>query len=82
MFDKVAELESKCGFLISQGLLHITLEQPIGMDENSAQIKIDLLQSMFSEPQVLFVEPYLSNIVVQSIIPFRYALNLYKFCLG
>ncbi len=62
----------------SSGWVRIMIEKPIGEDLSSSEHLLDKISQAFEDNQVFLVDHYLGKEVVQNILVFRFANNLFE----
>ncbi len=61
-----------------EGWTRVLVEKPFGYDLESARALDDLLVSLFREEQIYRIDHYLAKEILQNILAFRFANNLFE----
>lgn len=62
----------------SAGWTRIVVEKPFGKDADTAQALDEMLGSLFQEDQIYRIDHYLAKEMIQNILAFRFANNLFE----
>ncbi len=73
---KQAKLTQRCG--PEEGWSRIIVEKPFGMDLASAEALDERIGTIFNEEQIYRIDHYLAKEMLQNIITFRFANNLFE----